>query len=69
MLIGADRFEDHTSAAIRCLAVSTSSRLAAENFSSPFQIVIVLLNLFTHSQNSAAGSRVQPEHDDPGLPR
>jgi hypothetical protein len=42
------------------LAVSTSRRLAAEKYSSPFQIVIVLLNLITHRTNSAAG-RVQPE--------
>jgi hypothetical protein len=42
------------------LAVSTSSRLAAEKFSSPFQIVIVLLNLTTHRTNSAAGRACNP---------
>src|SRR5882724_6554100 len=42
------------------LAVSTSSRLAAEKFSSPFQIVIVLLNLITHRTNCAAGRACNP---------
>ena len=42
------------------LAVSTSSKLAAEKFSSPLQIVIVLLNLITHRTNSAAGRACSP---------
>ena len=42
------------------LAVSTSSKLAAEKFSSPLQIVIVLLNLITYRTNSAAGRACSP---------
>ena len=44
------------------LAVSTSSRLAAENFCSPFQIVMVLLNLFTHRTKSAGYSAEGTTH-------
>jgi hypothetical protein len=34
--------------------------LSAEKFSSPLQIVIVLLNLTTHRTNSAAGRACNP---------
>ena len=42
------------------LAVSTSSKLAAEKFSSPLQIVILLLYLITYRTNSAAGRACSP---------
>jgi len=41
-------------------ALSTSSMLAAEKFSSPLQIVSLLLNLITHRTNSAAGRACNP---------
>jgi hypothetical protein len=42
------------------MANSTSSMLATEKFSSPLQIVTMLLNLTTHRTKSAAGRACNP---------